>query len=83
MELIRYRFPFHGFEWGATGYALSDQDWVRALAPLYGTSGITVLAVLGTATVVAVAFRPRRWWLLVFPTADFARLRRVVLVAGW
>ena len=68
MELIRYRFPFHGFEWGATGYALSDQAWARAFAPLYGTTGITVLAVLVVATVVALAFRPRNWWLLVFPT---------------
>ena len=68
MEMIRYRFPFHGFEWGATGYALSDQAWVRAFAPLYGTTGITVLAVLVTAAVVALAFRRRNWWLLVFPT---------------
>ena len=46
MELIRSYFPFNGFEWGAPGYALSDQVWARALAPLYGTSGITVLTVL-------------------------------------
>ncbi|MDP9144937.1 MAG: hypothetical protein M3N43_09640, partial [Actinomycetota bacterium] len=27
IELIRYYFPFNGFEWGAAGYALSDQGW--------------------------------------------------------
>ncbi len=72
MELIRYYFPFNGFEWGAVGYALSDQAWARALAPLYGTSGVTVLAVLVVATAVGLTIRPRRWWLLGLPAAAFA-----------
>ena len=69
MELIRSYFPFNGFEWGAPGYALSDQVWARALAPLYGTSGITVLTVLVAATVVALTFRHRKWMLLGVPLA--------------
>jgi len=52
MELIRYRFPFHGFEWGAVGYALSDQFWARFLAPVAGTTGITVLVVAVSALAV-------------------------------
>jgi len=72
MELVRYRFPFHGFEWGAAGYALSDQVWARAFAPLYGTTGITVLVVLVAATGVALVFRPRKWWLLAFLAVAWA-----------
>jgi apolipoprotein N-acyltransferase len=52
MELLRYRIPVGGFEWGAAGYALSDQAWARALAPLSGTTGLTVLAVGVAALVV-------------------------------
>lgn len=65
MELIRYHFPFNGFEWGATGYALSDQAWARALAPLYGTTGVTVMVVMTAAIVVALIRKPRNWWLLL------------------
>jgi apolipoprotein N-acyltransferase len=65
MELIRYRFPLHGFEWGAAGYALSDQAWARAFAPLYGTTGITVMAVTAAAGVVALTRKPRNWWMLL------------------
>jgi apolipoprotein N-acyltransferase len=54
MELIRYRFPVGGFEWGAVGYGLSDQSWARALAPLVGTTGLTVLAVTAIVTLVLV-----------------------------
>ena len=43
MELIRYHIPLIGMEWGALGYALSDQPWARALAPIAGTTGLTVL----------------------------------------
>jgi apolipoprotein N-acyltransferase len=65
MELIRYRFPFSGFEWGAAGYALSDQWWVRDLAQLYGTTGVTMIAVMTAAGLVTlVGRRPRRGWLL-------------------
>jgi apolipoprotein N-acyltransferase len=74
MELIRYRFPLHGFEWGAAGYALSDQAWARAFAPLYGTTGITVLVVVVAATGVALVFRPRKWWLLAFLAVAWAFL---------
>ncbi len=62
MELIRYHFPFNGFEWGAVGYALSDQGWVRAVAPLIGTSGITVVGVGVLAAVVLVVGGQRRRW---------------------
>jgi apolipoprotein N-acyltransferase len=64
MELIRYRFPFHGFEWGAAGYALSDQVWARNYAPIYGTTGVTVLAVLLVASVIAISRKPRTWWVI-------------------
>ena len=52
MELIRYRAPFGGFEWGAAGYALSDQVWARFAAPIVGTTGITVLVVVVAALIV-------------------------------
>lgn len=65
MELLRYHFPFNGLEWGAAGYALSGQAWARGLAPLYGTTGITMLVVMTAATMVALSFRPRNWWLLM------------------
>lgn len=64
MELIRYRFPFNGFEWGAAGYALSDQSWARAVAPLIGTSGITVLVVAMTASALLFAVGRRGSWQL-------------------
>jgi apolipoprotein N-acyltransferase len=69
MELIRYYFPFNGFEWGAAGYALSDQAWARALAPLVGTSGVTVLAVTTVAALVLVATGHRRRWQIWVPLA--------------
>ncbi|MGH8871004.1 MAG: apolipoprotein N-acyltransferase [Acidimicrobiia bacterium] len=64
MELIRYRFPVGGFEWGGAGYALSDQWWARELAPLYGSTGLTVMIVIMAATAIALARKPRNWWLL-------------------
>ena len=58
MELVRYRFPLGGLEWGAVGYALSDQAWARAGAPLIGASGWTVLATtVGAGLAVLVADR--------------------------
>ena len=42
-EFVRFRFPVGGFEWGAWGYALSDQSWARAGARWIGTSGWTVV----------------------------------------
>ncbi len=75
MELIRYRFPVGGFEWGAAGYALSDQAWARAFAPSYGTTGVTMMAAVGAAGVVSLFRRPRNWWVLV-PIP-------VLVVASW
>ena len=63
MELIRYRFPVGGFEWGAAGYALSDQPWARAFAPMIGTTGITVLAVATVVTIVLAFIGERRPWM--------------------
>jgi apolipoprotein N-acyltransferase len=65
MESIRYRFPVGGFEWGAAGYALSDQVWARDLAPSYGTTGVTVMTVMAAAGLVSLLRKPRNWWLLV------------------
>lgn len=54
MELVRYYFPFNGFEWGGAGYALSDQLWTRLPAATVGTSGLTVI-VVSLAAMAAVA----------------------------
>lgn len=62
MELARYRFPVGGFEWGAAGYALSDQFWARTLAPLIGNSGLTVLVVATVAAIVLVIEGRRERW---------------------
>jgi apolipoprotein N-acyltransferase len=69
MELIRYRFPVNGFEWGAAGYALSDQAWARGLAPLVGTTGITMLVVASVSVVVLAAAGQRRRWQTWLPVA--------------
>jgi apolipoprotein N-acyltransferase len=55
MELLRYRVPVGGFEWGGAGYALSDQGWARALAPYAGTTGLTTL-VVGLAALGVLEF---------------------------
>jgi apolipoprotein N-acyltransferase len=64
MELLRYHIPFGGFEWGAAGYALSDQAWARDFAPYYGTTGVSVMAVIVGATAVTLITRPRNWWVI-------------------
>ncbi|MEA1902383.1 MAG: apolipoprotein N-acyltransferase [Actinomycetota bacterium] len=46
MEIFRYRFPVGGFEWGAAGYALSDNIFTRIPAAVIGTTGLTILIVL-------------------------------------
>jgi apolipoprotein N-acyltransferase len=46
MELIRYHFPVGGLEWGAAGYALSDNVWARQPAAVIGTTGLTIVVVL-------------------------------------
>jgi apolipoprotein N-acyltransferase len=63
MELIRYRFPVGGFEWGAVGYGLSDQAWARAFAPLVGTTGLTVLSVTAVVTALLVVLGERQSWM--------------------
>jgi apolipoprotein N-acyltransferase len=65
MELTRYHFPFSGFEWGAAGYALSDQAWARTVAPLIGVSGLMVVIVaVGAALALFVQGKRERWlWL--------------------
>ena len=54
MELIRYHYPVGGLEWGAAGYALSDNWLTRAPAAVFGTSGLT-LAVVAIGAVIALA----------------------------
>lgn len=66
MELIRYHFPVGGLEWGAAGYALSDQPWARLGAPLFGTTGLTILAVAISAA-AALALTRRFVWSLLVP----------------
>jgi len=57
MELIRYHFPVGGMEWGAVGYALSDNVLARQPAAVVGTSGLTVLVVVVAAVAVQVVAR--------------------------
>lgn len=70
MEIIRYRFPLGGQEWGALGYALSDIGITRAPAAVVGTSGLTVIVVL--LSCLAALRISGRWskqllWLLLIP----------------
>ncbi|HEX6222166.1 MAG TPA: apolipoprotein N-acyltransferase [Acidimicrobiia bacterium] len=70
MEVIRYRFPVGGQEWGAAGYALSDNLYVRLPASAVGTSGLTVIVVLLAA--MAALGLTRHWdsrirWAAVVP----------------
>ena len=60
MEMVRYVFPVGGLEWGAAGYALSDQGWGRSAAILVGASGWTVIVALVAAGLVVAAL-DRRW----------------------
>ncbi len=46
MEMVRYRFPVGGLEWGAAGYALSDASWSRGPSVTFGTTGLTILVVM-------------------------------------
>lgn len=59
MEMVRYTFPLGGLEWGAAGYALSDQGWGRAGAILVGASGWTVIVAMAGASLVVVALARR------------------------
>ena len=64
VELIRYRFPVGGLEWGAAGYALSDSLFLRLPAAAVGTSGLTVLIVMVAAGLALVATRDFEYPLL-------------------
>jgi apolipoprotein N-acyltransferase len=59
LELVRYNFPFGGLEWGAAGYALADNLYLRLPAAAVGTSGLTVLIVM-ISGVLALAIT-RSW----------------------
>jgi apolipoprotein N-acyltransferase len=59
MEVIRYHFPVGGLEWGAAGYALSDNLYTRLPAAAVGTSGLTVIVVM-IAGLIAIALT-RDW----------------------
>jgi len=61
-ELIRYHFPFSGLEWGAAGYALGGYPWARALAPIVGVSGLTLLVVSVAAGLVLLARGEAERW---------------------
>jgi apolipoprotein N-acyltransferase len=72
MELIRYHFPVGGLEWGAAGYAMSDNLVTRLPAAAVGTSGLTVLVVLIAGLLASTL--TRRWdhrllWSLVIVVA--------------
>ncbi|MCI0544674.1 MAG: apolipoprotein N-acyltransferase [Actinobacteria bacterium] len=72
MELLRYRLPVGGFEWGAVGYALSDQGWARSMASVIGTTGLTVAVVGVAAMAVVEVSRSLSWWSRVAVIAPLA-----------
>jgi apolipoprotein N-acyltransferase len=72
IELVRYRFPVGGLEWGAAGYALSDLAWGRAGAGWIGVSGLTVGVVVLAA---ALALIREQWRAILVPVG-------LVLVVG-
>lgn len=76
MELIRYRFPVGGLEWGAAGYALSDNLLTRQPAAVIGTSGLTILVVL-VAALLAQAFARQTGW-----ASLWGSLMVMLIVAG-
>lgn len=84
MELVRYRIPYGGMEWGAAGYALSDNIATRFPAMVVGTSGLTVL-VVAVAAITALAltrrFQRQLWWGVGGVLAVYA-LTGLVLAVG-
>ena len=68
VEIIRYRFPVGGFEWGAFGYALSGVTAVRAAARWIGTSGWTVLVMAVAAGLASLRWRGE-WLAAAVPLA--------------
>ena len=71
MELIRYHFPVGGLEWGAAGYALSDNVVTRLPAAVFGTSGLTILVVI-LAAEIGLAFQVRSARLIAAPIVTAA-----------
>ena len=57
MELLRYHFPVGGLEWGAAGYALSDNLFTRIPAASVGTSGLTVLVIILSGLIALAILR--------------------------
>ena len=85
MELVRYRIPYGGMEWGAAGYALSDNVVTRFPAVMVGTSGLTVLVVM-VAAIGALAltrsFERRLWWGVSGVLAVYALAGLVIGLGG-
>ena len=85
MELVRYRFPVGGQEWGAAGYALSDNRYIRLPVSAFGTTGLTVtIVVLGALAALAVAGRwdrSLRWFGLLPFVAMVLSLPSIITVA--
>lgn len=61
MEVIRYHFPVGGLEWGAAGYALSDNLYTRLPAVAVGTSGLTILVVMVAGLIALAITREWQW----------------------
>ncbi len=75
MELLRYRIPVGGQEWGALGYALSDTRYTALPGSVVGTSGLTVIVVLLAA--LGVLGLTKRWdrrlrWTVLIPVVTVA-----------
>ncbi|MCB2224729.1 MAG: apolipoprotein N-acyltransferase [Actinobacteria bacterium] len=62
-EFLRARWPFGGFPWGSTGYAVGTLDWPRGAAQWIGPTGWGVLVVAFAASLVLAAEEEgdRRW----------------------
>ena len=61
MELVRYRFPVGGMEWGAAGYAPSGLSFAMAVASVVGTTGLTVLLVAVSGLLVLEVNHKTSW----------------------
>ena len=81
-ELLRYHIPVGGLEWGAAGYALSDNLYMRLPASAIGTSGLTVVVVMFAAVGALAATRSwdRRllWSFLVLGVVLIATVPSIV-----
>lgn len=82
MELIRYHAPVGGLEWGAAGYALSDNLYLRLPAAGVGTSGLTIVVVTLSALLALALTRSwsagLRWAALVPMVAIAATVPSVI-----